>query len=248
MQDQDIQSRLDCVSTHWTMVYRAHGHNVKKAQAARFELLHRYRGAVYRYLLAVVRNPDVAEELSQQFAVKFLKGEFHKADPGRGRFRDYVKTALVNLVRRHYKDQANAPGPLPDEVKDSAWDPPTDEQVETEFVRQWRTEVMDQTWNALSEERPVYHDLLRLRVDEPNLTSREIAERYTAQFSKPMTPANVRKTLERAHAKFADLLIREIALSLEQPSREWIRTELKELDLLKYCRSAIERWTPPGTK
>lgn len=228
------------------MVFQAHGHVVEHVRPARAELLHRYRGAVYRYLVAVVRDLDLAEELSQQFAIKFLEGEFHKADPERGRFRDYVKTSLVNLMRRHYRTQARAPGPLPNGLKDPVGDPQTDNEAETEFVRQWREEVMDQTWNALNEQRPVYQAVLRLRVDEPTFSSREIAERYTAQHGKPMSPANVRKTLERAHAKYADLLLREVALSLELPSRENVRTELQELDLLKYCRSALERWTPAG--
>jgi hypothetical protein len=67
-----------------------------------------------------------------------------------------------------------------------------------------------------------------------------MAERLTAQLGKPMTPENVRKTLQRAQAKFADLLIDQVAESLDAPSAD-LEAELKELDLLKYCRSALER-------
>jgi len=47
--------------------------------------------------------------------------------------------------------------------------------------------------------------------------------------------------LQRAHAKFAELLVDEVATSLGTPSREEVAEELRELDLLKYCRSAVER-------
>ena len=58
-----------------------------------------------------------------------------------------------------------------------------------------------------------------------------------------MKPENVRKTLERAHAKFADLLVQEVAATLDDPTTEQVRDELGDLDLLKYCHSALERWS-----
>lgn len=224
------------------MVFQAHAPSGGGVQPARSELLQRYCGAVYRYLLAVVEDQNLAEELSQQFLLKFLEGDFHKADPARGRFRDYVKSALVNLVRRHYRVKSDAPRPLPETLQVPGLPPEVDD-TEDEFTGAWRTAVMDQTWKTLHEQRPVYHNLLRLRVDEPSLKSRDLAEQYTAQFDKPMTPANVRKSLQRAHVKFADLLVAEVASSLENPTEAVLRAELKELDLLKYCRSAIDRWT-----
>ena len=56
-----------------------------------------------------------------------------------------------------------------------------------------------------------------------------------SQLSRP------RKALQRSHAKFAELLVEEVAISLGEPSREELAKELGELDLLKYCRSALER-------
>ena len=72
------------------------------------------------------------------------------------------------------------------------------------------------------------------------MQSPEMADRLTAQLGKPMTPENVRKTLQRAQAKFADLLLDRVAESLDDPSAD-LEAELKELDLLRYCRSALAR-------
>ena len=46
--------------------------------------------------------------------------------------------------------------------------------------------------------------------------------------------------MQRSHAKFADLLVDEVATSLAEPSRDELAQELSELDLLKYCRTALE--------
>ena len=92
MSPVDQDDRLSRIATRWTAVFRAHGDAPTQAEAARHRLMLHYSGAVYRYLLGAVRDPDVAADLCQEFAVRFLRGDFRRADPGRGRFRDYLKT------------------------------------------------------------------------------------------------------------------------------------------------------------
>ena len=72
------------------------------------------------------------------------------------------------------------------------------------------------------------------------MQSPEMAERLTAELGKPMSPENDRKTLQRAQAKFADLLLDQVSDSLDDPATD-LEAELRDLDLLKYCRSALER-------
>src|SRR6266571_6521976 len=98
MKSQDLEQRLSRIATQWTVVFQAHGAADHAAGEARNRLLLQYSGAVYRYLFGAVRNADVAADLCQDFAVRFLRGDFHRADPCRGRFRDYLKTALANQV------------------------------------------------------------------------------------------------------------------------------------------------------
>ena len=61
-------------------------------------LVLRYGGAVHRYLLASLRDVDAADELAQEFALRFLRGDFKNADPGKGRFRDFLKRAVYRLM------------------------------------------------------------------------------------------------------------------------------------------------------
>jgi DNA-directed RNA polymerase specialized sigma24 family protein len=53
-----------------------------------------------------VRDPEVADDLAQEFALRFLRGDFQRADPERGRCRDYLKRALINLVHDYLSQPA----------------------------------------------------------------------------------------------------------------------------------------------
>ena len=52
MQDAELESRLNQISTRWTMIREAHGDDTDFATAKRTELMERYGSAAYRYLFA----------------------------------------------------------------------------------------------------------------------------------------------------------------------------------------------------
>ncbi|HZU34679.1 MAG TPA: hypothetical protein VFA18_02150 [Gemmataceae bacterium] len=63
--------------------------------------------------------------------------------------------------------------------------------------------------------------------------------RLSASLGKPVNAEWVRKTQQRAQVKFADLLIEEVARSLENDDTRALEEELRELDLLRYGRSGL---------
>jgi RNA polymerase sigma-70 factor (ECF subfamily) len=227
------------MSTMWTMVLQAHGGEADSAAAALAGLAQRYSSVAYRYLLGAVGDPDAAADLSQEFALRILRGAFRQADPSRGRFRDYMKKALIHLVSDYRRSQREMPAPL-------ASEPPAPRLADDypEFDSEWREELLDRTWKALATAQPTYQAVLLARVENPDLTSQQIADELGTRFGTAMRPDQVRKALQRAHARFADLMVDEVAASLGNPSREELTDELRELDLLKYCRSALERRSP----
>ena len=239
MDRDELDQRLSRMSTVWTMVFEAHGGEADAATAAMSGLALRYSGVVYRYLLGAVRDPDAAAELSQELALRILRGAFKHADPSRGRFRDYLKTALIHLVDDYRAAQRSRPRPLPrDEPASPA---PAVPETEADFLESWRAELLDRTWKALAAAQPMYHAVLLFRVENPDVPSPRMAEELGARLGTSLRPDQVRKALQRSHAKFAELLIDEVAITMGEPSREELAEELREVELLKYCRSALER-------
>src|SRR3954464_7283198 len=113
MNNPETEEILSEIQTIWSVVDRAHHDTGEPARRALHDLIQRYRGAIYRYLRRAVRDPDAAEELAQEFSLRILRGDFRQADPRRGRFRDYLKTALFHLVIDYQRRQRSHPGPLP---------------------------------------------------------------------------------------------------------------------------------------
>jgi RNA polymerase sigma factor (sigma-70 family) len=235
------ESNLSQMATLWSVVGRAHQGPIAEMQAARQQLLERYGGAVRRYVLGALRNEDGADELAQEFALRFLRGDFHRADPQRGRFRDFVKTALFHLVVDHQRRQRARPRSLSQEVEEPSPSVDADEQ----FLESWRDELLARAWQLLAAAqektgRPSYA-VLRFRADHPKLPSAEMAARLSEQLGRPFTAAGVRQALHRAREEFADLLVEEVAQSLTTATRERIEEELSDLGLLDYCRPALAR-------
>ena len=107
--DHPEQDRpLSEIETLWSDILRAH-RGEGESQEARARLVLRYIGAVRRYMTCVLRDGDAAAELSQEFAVRVLRGDFRRADPSRGRFRDFVRTAASNLIRDYHRRARSDP-------------------------------------------------------------------------------------------------------------------------------------------
>jgi RNA polymerase sigma-70 factor (ECF subfamily) len=235
--------RLSQISTNWTALFEAHAGPGDVAAAAQRRLLQRYHRAVYRYLLAAVRDPDAAEELFQEVALRFLRCDFRNAQPERGRFRDFLKRVLSNLIVDHRRKLSRQPAALPPDVPDAESVPPFAE--DEEFLASWRKELMEHAWGGLAEEerrtgKPLY-TMLRFRVDHPEARSAEIARHLSGQMGRALTPEWVRKWLLRAREAFTELLLSEVERSLGSPSREQLEQELLDLGLMEYCRPTLER-------
>ena len=247
MNENELHQHLSQIATQWSVLYQAHKGDQTEAARARQLLMQRYCGAVYRYLLRAVRDPAVAEDLTQEFALRFVQGRFGQADPSQGRFRNYVKGALFRLVQDHHRSQGRAGRPVSLE-DDAAVPDRSDEAAEREFRESWRQELLSRAWDALNavqaQSGQPYHDVLRLRADQPDLSSTQMAELLSTRLGRTISPANLRQLLHRARERFAELLLEEVCQSLEGAPIEHVEEELAELNLLKYCQDVLDRRKP----
>lgn len=238
MNAEEMSSRISRIETVWTLVRDAHTGEEAELARAQEALLQRYTGAIYRYLVGVLRDANAADEVFQEFALKFLRGAFRNADPGRGRFRDLVKKALWNLMHDHHNKQRRQPGGIEAESMIAAAAESTPD-ADREFVQRWREQILERTWAALAEEEKTYHAVLRYRANHPDESSTQMAQALSQELGRPLTDAGVRQTLHRARERFADLLIAEVRRSLVSDDEEALHDELSELGLLPYCQSAL---------
>lgn len=234
--------RLSDLTTRWTLIVRAHagGADARDAQA---ELLPRYCAAVYRFLCGVIPDPAAVEELCQEFALRFVRGDFRHARPGNGRFRDYVRVAVVHLAGEYRRRNRGPEVPVVFDSRVAAAAPAAD--PDAAFREPWRRELLNRTWAALRAEcagdPPTLYDVLRRKADGPGVASAALAEDLSARHGRRISAANVRQMLHRVRERFAVLLRTEVAESVPTTGPAVVDAELAELGLLVYCPARRRR-------
>jgi len=245
MKRDDLNQHLSQISTMWTVLRQAHAGTGAEATAAQQLLLERYGGAVHRYLTRALGDVHAADDLLQEFALSLVRGSFRGADPERKRFRFYVKTVLFHMVSRHGRKQRVKP--LAADSSDLAnLAAPVDD--DRDFDESWREQLLARAWEGLNRSQPLFHEVLRLRVQHPKMESAEMAEELGHRLGKSLTADGVRQTLHRAREKFANLLVDEVAETLEDVTIERLQEELADLNLLDYCKPAMSRRKAAGTQ
>lgn len=226
---------LNQIGTRWSLVERAIRDDGTYGGRARQELLDRYSGAVWRYLTVATQHESDAEELFQEFALRLIRGDFHRASPDRGQFRNYLKSIVVNLIRDQQRQRARRPRSLEqlDPIAEAALEPIDD--LDERFVLSWRAELLHLTWNALEQCNNTLFHALRIQSRIPNASSAEKAELLAKATASSCDANRFRVTLCRARKRFANLLLHEVGLTLTPASDEAIQAELKRLRLAAYC-------------
>ncbi len=245
MSPSELPQRLSQIQTLWTVVCRAHGDEATQVvNSAQEQLLARYGKVVYRYLLGALRDADAADELSQEFALRFVRGDLRGADPTRGRFRDFLKGVLYHLIGDFHRRRQKQPLALLAEHEPAA---SADESHESDqvFLMSWRNELLNRAWGSLAEleqesGKPFYA-VLRFRAANPDLRSEQIARELSEQLGKEVNAAWVRQNLHRARDRFAEALVDEVVQTLSDPTVSDLEQELIDIGLMEYCRPLLAR-------
>src|SRR6195256_4258506 len=138
----DDELHISRIPTAWSMVREAHRDHTH-VQSAQQRLLDHYGGAVRRYALSALRNEDAAEEVCQEFALKFVRGDFRGANPERGRLRAFVKTIVYRLIV-DYQQRSKKRGretPMHSNVAEPEADSPDTNHDDALFRTSWRDEL-----------------------------------------------------------------------------------------------------------
>jgi len=194
----------------------------------------RYRRAIRGYLGAILRNSQDADEVAQDLLVKLLQGSFAGADVSRGRFRDYLKSAVrnaaVSFLRRQHRQAALDLHEL---------QPADEDHREALWREECRRPLLDAALARLSEfeaKTPgnLGATLCRLLVEHPHEDASELASRVEQQLGRRLKPEAIRKQISRARRKLAEFLRDEVRATLTDTAPQFVDEELRELGLHEY--------------
>jgi len=227
-------SRFEAISTRWSLLRDAHEGSPTQAGEARNGLVLRYLPAIRRYVGAVLQNEQDADDVTHDVVVRLLSGDFAGADPNRGRFRDLLRVAIRNMIRNRWAKQ-NRRKTVDLDVELVAGD----ESEPDAWLPEWRQGVLDLAWKSLQRQEQdhpgsVAYTVLRLRVEHPEDSSEQLAQRLSEALKMAVRPDALRQRLRRARLQFADLLIAEVAKGLHEPTPERIEEELVALGLIEF--------------
>ena len=90
---------------------------------------------------------------------------------------------------------------------------------------------------------PRYFAVLDFRARNPDLSSEQAAEALTRllQPEQPFSSQGIRKLLQRARVKFAQLLIDEVRKTLGDDDPESLENELIDLGLRRWCAPVLDK-------
>jgi len=158
MSDRPQPLAIVDISTCWSAVH----------EPSRFVM--RYATAIRRYLLALLHDPSLADDATQEFLLRVQQSGFANAAPDRGRFRYYLLTSVRNaahaVLAKQQRERKTAR--LIEEALPADREPGALE----EYLKQWRGCAIESAWQDLErqqEQTPgnLGHTILRLSVAHP---------------------------------------------------------------------------------
>jgi RNA polymerase sigma factor (sigma-70 family) len=210
------------------------------ADSERF--LRRYAPAIRGYFSSLMRNRCDAEDAAQDFFLRVMRKGFRHFSAGRGRFRDYLKTAIRNAALRYMK-RTGRPASNAYIVAALGSAAVADQVLDQEFLVHWRWCLLSRAWAALRKHQGsspgnLFHTVLQLETKYPEDGSARLAARASQLVGYPLEVAAYRKQVSRARRLLAKLLVNEVRLTLHQPTDDELDDELIALGVWIW----VQKW------
>ena len=209
---------------------------------------HVYQNPIRRFFLFLTGDETKTDELFQEFALKFLSGAFDSYAPGKGRFRDYLKTVLRNQFRKTFSQKQV----LGSEVLEKA--EVSDELADSELqaaLREFDTHEGHDILRLVDEDLRAeeangehqYHSLLKFllqsKQDSKRVAVTEVASFLSSVRGDTVSSDNAKKIKSRAVSSYTNKLISEIGNRIGSFEKADLRQAAEELGVLGYCGKAL---------
>ena len=209
-------------TTQWSMVVAAAGQQGEASKVALADLCQAYWYPLYAFLRRRGSSTEDASDLTQGFfAVLLEKGYLSDADPERGRFRSFLRTAVARFAaKEHDRAAAQKRGggqrllsiDFGEGERRYQREPADDWTPERIFERRWAITLLDRTLAQLRQEHTAAGKLDQFDAFKVFLTGeagapplRQVAEQLG------MTEGATKVAVHRLRQKYRELLRAEIA-------------------------------------
>lgn len=218
-------------TTRWSLIAAAAREQPVLAHDALEQLCRTYRPPVLAYLRHCGHPIEDAEDLTQAFFMHFIeRGWYRDADPGRGRFRALLLTALRRFAldftdgqHRAKRDVARTTVLHDNSDLHASGDTP-----ETAFTRAWMATVLENAWTRLQDEWARAGKLERLNQLSPLLLERaESSELHALARELAIRPNTIAVQVHRIRQRLRQLVRLELMHTVD--SSEALEQELAEL-------------------
>lgn len=234
----DYPSAAGFPTTHWSRVLRAGDPTDREGRDALERLCRDYWYPLYAFARRQGLDREEASDLVQGFLADFIERlDLAKADPSRGRFRSFLKTACAHFLS-HTRDHDRAAkrgggrSPVSIDLQDAEGrytnEPSHDLTAERLFERRWALVLLGHVLTRLEAEasRGGNSDLFAhlrplLEGDDLEESYRQIGE------SLQMSEGSVKVAVHRFRSRYRQLLREEVARTVADPAE--IDAEIADL-------------------
>lgn len=231
-------SQARFVTTQWSIVLAAKGHQGTAGRDALEALCRAYWYPLYAYVRRQGHTPEDAADLTQEFFARLLEKDW-LADVTRtkGRFRSFLLAAMTHFLANEYdKARARKRGggcrivPLEIETAETRYrleptDPVTPEQL---YERQWALTLLDQVLAQLQAEYTQAGKAGLFASLKPCLAGRHESQPYAdLAAGLSMTEGAVRVAVHRLRSRYREVLRVQISQTVSSP--EEIEPEIRHL-------------------
>jgi DNA-directed RNA polymerase specialized sigma24 family protein len=214
-------------STHWSLVTRAGSAESPQSRAALSELCCAYWYPIYAFVRRKGNGPDQSLDLTQSYFARLLeRGVIGAADPGKGRFRAFLRTDCQHFLIDQFRRTNARGGGIPtvsidlhvaeDRYRFEPVDTITPERL---FDRAWAMTLLEQVLDLLAQEHAAkgqseLFDELKVVLNQGK--GAVSAATLAARLGK--TEEAVHMAVHRLRKRYREILEEQIAATLDDPS------------------------------
>jgi RNA polymerase sigma-70 factor (ECF subfamily) len=226
--ERAVRTTAEFATTHWSVVLAAADSTLPEAETALEALCRTYWYPLYAFVRHRGHSPQDAQDLVQGFFARLLeRHDLAAVEPGHGRFRSFLLTALRHFLANEWdRAQAAKRGggerrmPLDEILAESQYsrEPVHELTAERLYERSWAWTVLEQVCARLREEFRAADQSARFELLEKFLPGEDSELTYAQAGERlGLSEGSVKSEVHRLRQRYRAVLREQIAQTVATP-------------------------------